>query len=99
MPLSAIGPAADIVTLLDASRPEIASLLVDVASTREGQSNDRSWSHPQEPAGMRGRSKPGADGHDLRTRPVFYRLRDEPVPPSSLLAASTIARPRSTAMN
>ena len=35
MPLFSIGPAADIVTLLDASRPEIASLLVDVASTRE----------------------------------------------------------------
>ena len=34
MPLLAIGPAANIVTLLDASRPEIASLLVDAASTR-----------------------------------------------------------------
>jgi hypothetical protein len=90
----AVGAAADIVggmspspnfTLLDVSRPEIASLLGAMLQAREAVER-RSWSHPQEPAGeewwadvladprARRRSQPGV----LRTRPVSYRLRDEP---------------------
>lgn len=94
----AIGAAADIVeamspspnfTLLDASRPEIVSLLAAMLQAREAVER-RSWSHPQEPAGekwwadvladprARRRSQLGVHGHDLRTRPVFYKLLDEP---------------------
>jgi hypothetical protein len=93
----AVGAAADIVgaispspnfTLLDVSRPEIASLLGAMLQAREAVER-WSWSHPQEPAGeewwadvladprARRRSQPGVHGHDLRTRSVAYRLRDE----------------------
>jgi hypothetical protein len=74
-------------TVLDASHPEIASLLAAMLQARQAVER-RSWSHPQEPAGeewwadvladprARRQSQPGVHGRDLRTRPVFYRLRD-----------------------
>jgi hypothetical protein len=84
--LGAMSPSPNF-TLLDVSRPETAILLAAMLHAREAVDR-RSWSHPQEPAGeewwadvladprARLRSRPG--GHDLRTKPVFYRLRDEP---------------------
>jgi hypothetical protein len=70
--------------MLDVRRPEIASLLAAMLQAREAIER-RSWSHPQEPTGddwwadvladPRARRRTGL--RDLRTTPVFYRLRDE----------------------
>jgi hypothetical protein len=83
------GAMAPNFTLLDVSRSEIASLLAAMLQARAAV-EQRSWSHPQEPAGeewwadvltdprVRRRSQPGLQGRGLQVRPVFYRLRDEP---------------------
>jgi hypothetical protein len=70
--------------VLDVRRPEIASLLAAMLQAREAVVR-RSWSHPQEPTGEdwwadvladpRARRRTGL--RDLRTTPIFYRLRDE----------------------
>ena len=72
-------------SLLDLSRPEIANLLAAMLQARAAVER-RSWWHPQEPAGEewwadvladpRARTRSGL--RDFKTRPVFYRLRDEP---------------------
>ena len=74
-------------SLLDSSHPEIADLLAAMLQARAAVER-RSWSHPQEPTGEdwwadvltdpRARRQFRSRLRDLRTKPAFYRLRDEP---------------------
>jgi len=73
-------------TLLDLSRPEIASLLAEMLQARAAVER-RSWWHPQEPTGEewwadvladpRARRQSRRGLRELRIKPAFYRLRDE----------------------
>ena len=73
-------------SLLDLSRPEIADLLAAMLQARAAVER-RSWSHPQEPTGEdwwadvltdpRARRQFRSRLRDPRTKPAFYRLRDE----------------------
>ena len=74
-------------TPLDSTQPEIASLLAAMLQARAAVER-RSWWHPQEPTGEewwadvladpRVRRKSQSGLRDLRIKPAFYRLRDEP---------------------
>jgi hypothetical protein len=76
-------------TLLDLSRPEVATLVKAMVQARDAVGRG-SWSHPQEPTGEewwadvladpRARRLPpqGLHGRDLKIKHPFYRLRDEP---------------------
>ena len=74
-------------SLLDFSHPEIADLLAAMLQARAAVER-RSWSHPRQPTGEdwwadvltdpRARRQFRSRLRDLRTKPAFYRLRDEP---------------------
>ena len=74
-------------SLLDLSHPEIADLLAAMLQARAAVER-RSWSHPHQPTGEdwwadvltdpRARRQFRSRLRDLRTKPAFYRLRDEP---------------------
>ena len=76
-------------TVLDVSRPEVATLVTAMVQAREAVSR-RSWSHPQEPTSeawwadvladprLRGAQQEGRHGRDLKIKQSFYRLRDKP---------------------
>ena len=74
-------------SLLDSSHPEIADLLAAMLQARAAVER-RSWSHPRQPTGEdwwadvltdpRARRQFRSRLRDLRTKPAFYRLRDEP---------------------
>jgi hypothetical protein len=71
--------------LLDASRPDVASLIAAMLQARDAIEH-RSWSHPQEPvseawwaevlADPRARIRTRRSG-ERTVKPTFYRLRDE----------------------
>jgi hypothetical protein len=71
-------------TLLDVSRPEVASLVAAMVQARDAVGR-RSWSHPQEPTGEAWWADVLADPRarkrerraDLAVKTAFYRLADE----------------------
>jgi hypothetical protein len=71
-------------TLLDVSRPEVASLFAAMVQARNAVGR-RSWSHPQEPTGEEWWADVLADPRarkqerrtDLAVKQAFYRLADE----------------------